>query len=234
MMPPLQSRASPNQGLLITQERVVSIIRRILQVHGINKATERLEQLNAMFCDEPGWHETKLAIEDMFIAYNEEIKRQEELLRKMEIMQFANAFRNQSSDSHKQESSQTPEHPKKTYSDAHVKRCLEKLMKARTDKGKFIFNKQAHWQAVFRILSDKNMFRNDDFDGFDSYINRVMPANVNMRYTKPSVKNISQTPYAKPLDDWKYDPELMKKIRPFYSMQAVALCFKELLETTDE
>ena len=83
---------------------------------------------------------------------------------------------------------------------------------------------------MFRILSDFGKFADDDFDGFDSWVHRVVPPELARLYSKQSVKNISQTLFNKPFDKWVYDPELMKKREPYDRMEQIARRFKELLE----
>jgi len=61
-----------------------------------------------------------------------------------------------------------------------------------------LFNLQGHWQAVYRILVDKGYCRDSDFDGFDAFIRRVMPDEVNKPYKKDSVRNINKTSFNKP------------------------------------
>lgn len=93
-----------------------------------------------------------------------------------------------------------------------------------------LFNFQGHWQAVYRILVDKGFCHDSDFDGFDSFIKRVMPMEVNKPYSKPSVKQISQTDFNKPFAEWTFDPFTSKTRRPFDRMFAVAQRFLEILE----
>ncbi len=110
-----------------------------------------------------------------------------------------------------------------------IRNCIALLMKERLGD-KPLFNRQNHWQAIYRILVDKGYCRDSDFEGFDLFIKKVMPAEVNKPYKKGSVKQISQTDYNKPFDKWKYDGETSGKYEIFARMQAVARRFKELLE----
>ena len=93
-----------------------------------------------------------------------------------------------------------------------------------------LFNLQAHWQAVYRILVDKGYCRDSDFDGFDAFIRRVMPEEVNKPYKKDSVRNINKTSFNKPFDRWRYDPGDYGTRKPYDRMVAIARCFKEILE----
>ena len=93
-----------------------------------------------------------------------------------------------------------------------------------------LFNLQAHWQAVYRILVDKGYCRDSDFDGFDAFIRTVMPEKVNKPYKKDSVKQISQTDFVKAFDKWAFDTVTSKTHKPFDRMVAVAQRFRRILE----
>ena len=110
-----------------------------------------------------------------------------------------------------------------------IRRCIALLMEERY-KGEPLFNQRNHWQAVYRILVDKGYCTDSDFDGFDVFIKRVMPEEVNKPYSKPSVKQISQTDFCKPFEEWAFDPATSKTRRPFDRMVAVAQRFLEILE----
>lgn len=107
--------------------------------------------------------------------------------------------------------------------------CIAQLMEERVGDGS-LFNRQSHWQAVYRILVDKGYCRDSDFDGFDAFIRAVMPEKVNKPYRKDSVKIISQTDFNKPFDKWRYDSKTSGTRKPFERMCSVAGRFKELLE----
>ena len=93
-----------------------------------------------------------------------------------------------------------------------------------------LFCLQGHWQAVYRILVDKGYCRDSDFDGFDAFIRRVMPEEVNKPYKKDSVRNINKTSFNKPFDRWRYDPNDYGTRKPFERMVAIARRFKEILD----
>ena len=93
-----------------------------------------------------------------------------------------------------------------------------------------LFNLQGHWQAVYRILVDKGFCRDSDFDGFDAFIRRVMPEEVNKPYKKESVKQISQTDFVKPFVEWSFDIQTSKTRRPSDRMVTIARRFREILE----
>ncbi len=117
-----------------------------------------------------------------------------------------------------------------------IRLCITLLMNERfkvTKKDKEVeeplFNLQNHWQAIYRILVDKNYCKDSDFDGFDLFIKKVMPSEVNAPYKKSSVKQISQTDFNKPYEKWKYDPQTSGTLKPYERMKAVAQRFLEIL-----
>ena len=112
---------------------------------------------------------------------------------------------------------------------ALIRHCISLLMLERYGDEP-LFNQQSHWQAIYRILVDKGYCRDSDFDGFDIFIRSVMPEEVNKPYRKESVKNISQTDFGKPFEQWRFDPETSKTRKPYDRMVAVAQRFKEILE----
>ena len=118
-----------------------------------------------------------------------------------------------------------------------IRRSLEKLMQERitVKKGgkevvEFLFNRQNHWQGVYRILVDKKYCKDSDFEGFDIFILKVMPDQVNKPYKKDSVKQISKTDFNIPFEKWKYDGETSGNRKVYDRMYAVVNRFKELLE----
>ena len=113
-----------------------------------------------------------------------------------------------------------------------IRKCIALLMAERYSDEP-LFNLQVHWQAVYRILVDKGYCRDSDFDGFDVFIKRVMPDNVNKPYKKDSVKRISQTDFVKSFTKWSFDTETSKTRKPYDRMVAVAARFLEILEEND-
>lgn len=118
-----------------------------------------------------------------------------------------------------------------------IKRSLERLMqeriKVKKNRKEFeepLFYLQNHWQGVYRILVDKKQCQDADFEGFDSYINNLMPDVVNKPYTIESVKQISKTDYNIPFEKWKYDGETSGKRKVYERMYEVTKRFKEILE----
>ena len=110
-----------------------------------------------------------------------------------------------------------------------IRRCITLLMQEKCGNEP-LFNQQNHWQAVYRILVDKGYCRDSDFDGFDTFIRTVMPEEVNKPYSKGSLKQISQTDFVRPFNEWKYDVLTSKTRKPYDRMVAVTRRFKEILE----
>lgn len=118
-----------------------------------------------------------------------------------------------------------------------IRKCIALLMKINIKvikNGKEVeeplFKLQNHWQAIYRILVDKHFCKDSDFDGFDLFIKKVMPNQVNAIYRKASVKQISQTDFNKPFVKWKFDSETSGTLRPFERMKEVAQRFLDILE----
>ena len=109
-----------------------------------------------------------------------------------------------------------------------IRHCIALLMQEKHGN-EALFNKQSHWQAVYRILVDKEYCCDSDFDGFDAFIRAVMPENVNKPYTKASVKQISQTDFVKPFKKWTFDHQTSKTRKPFDRMVTVAQRFLEIM-----
>ena len=110
-----------------------------------------------------------------------------------------------------------------------LKKCIALLMDERYGDEP-LFNQQSHWQAVYRILVDKDYCRDSDFDGFDTFIRTVMPDKVNKPYKKDSVKQISQTDFTLPFERWHYDPQTSMTRKPYDRMVTIATRFKQILE----
>ena len=110
-----------------------------------------------------------------------------------------------------------------------IRQCIAKLMTEQYGD-KPLFDIQGHWQAVYRILVDKEYCQDSDFNGFDAFIKRVMPENVNKPYKRDSVRNINKTDFNKPFVKWEYNAVTSGKREPYDRMVAVASRFKAILE----
>lgn len=121
-------------------------------------------------------------------------------------------------------------HQAKTQSqEERIRECIALLMTERYGEEP-MFCLQGHWQAVYRILVDKGYCRDSDFDGFDAFIRRVIPEEVNKPYKKDSVRNINKTSFNKPFDRWRYNPDDYGTRKPFERMVTIARRFKEIME----
>ena len=121
-------------------------------------------------------------------------------------------------------------HQAKTqFQEERIRQCIALLMMERYGDEP-LFCLQGHWQAVYRILVDKGYCRDSDVDGFDAFIRRVMPKEVNKPYKKDSVKQVSKTDFALPFERWHYDPQTSTTRKPYDRMVAIATRFKEILE----
>lgn len=110
-----------------------------------------------------------------------------------------------------------------------IRQCIAQLMTEQYGD-KPLFNLQGHWQAVYRILVDKKYCQDSDFNGFDVFIKKVMPKNVNKPYKRDSVRNINKTDFNKPFAKWTYNAATSGKREPYDRMVAVASRFKAILE----
>ena len=226
--------ATPEQGLMITQEMVINKVMNTLEVYGLNKAIEKIEDFKRALSDFPGWRATEEKLEEIIKAYRKEEKKARELEQKNlnQIAMYMTSMANQTA-TQQPAACQEPI-PKQPPSDKLIRRCLELLMEKRDAKGKPLFRNKYHWQAVFCILAGKLHFSRNDYDYFDGLMKRIIPDKVNAPYSYSALKSISQTPYFKPLEEWKFDEKMMKKKDPFDRMQAIAENFQQLLETTPE
>ena len=78
------------------------------------------------------------------------------------------------------------------------------------------------------------MYGDDDFDYFDRLIKRVMPCKVNASYSRPSVKNISQTLFNKPFVKWRFESGGKTRREPYDRMVAIVERFIMLLEAPEK
>ena len=208
-----QPRASPDVGMTTLQKMMAKTVDYYLSNGGADVARAEIRSLAPTFSFMDDWPQAfrwAMASIDAF----EKTERIRAIEREWELQQ---------------ERIETMPMTKPDLTDGNICRCLERLMEEEWKPGKRLFNKQSHWQAVFRVMSDAGLFADDDFDGFDSWVKRTIPLELRRLYSKQSVKNISQTLFCKPLKQWKYDPTLMKKREPFDRMKQIAERFGQLL-----
>lgn len=224
---------SPSTGLSTIQKTVAETVEHYLQHGGPNVARAEVRAIAATFSYRDDWPPAyrwaleRISQAEMAAQMETEMREQQKLNNLMTSMMAA-AHQQTFPPANSMVSSTADEVP--DLSDSHICHCLERLMAEEWKPDELLFNKKSHWQALFRILSDFGKFADDDFDGFDSWVHRVVPPELARLYSKQSVKNISQTLFNKPFDKWVYDPELMKKREPYDRMEQIARRFKELLE----
>ena len=206
-----QTIASPDEGMTAFQQMVAEMVDYYLANGGADVTRAEIRNLAPIFSFKNDWPQAyRWAMARVDAFEKAERRRAEE----RELQRMDNMMKTMM---------------KPDLSDDNICRCLERLMVEEWKPGERLFNKQTHWQAVFRIMSDAGLFADDDFDGFDSWVKRTIPPELRRLYSKQSVKNISQTLFCKPLRQWKYDPSLMKKREPFDRMKRIAERFEQLL-----
>lgn len=223
---------SPSTGLSTIQKMVAETVEYYLQHGGPSVARAEVRAMAATFSfmdDWPPayrWAMERISQAEKAEQMETEMREQQKLTGLMTSMMAA--AHQQTLPPAASTASDVPD-----LTDDHICQCLEQLMKEEWRPGELLFNKQSHWQAVFRILSDADKFADDDFDGFDSWVRRTLSPDLRRLYTKQSVKNISQTLFCKPFIRWEYDPKLMKKREPYVRMERIARRFRELLGSGD-
>lgn len=224
-----QTIASPDEGMTAFQQMVAEMVDYYLANGGADVARAEIKNLAHTLSFKDDWPQAYRWAMTRIDAFEkaERIKDEEREQQRLVNMMMTMMGIAQQSVAHQIPPSTTPF--KLDLSDDNICRCLKRLMGEEWKPGKQLFNKQTHWQAVFRVLSDAGLFADDDFDGFDSWVKRTIPSELRRLYSKQSVKNISQTLFCKPLRQWKYDPTLMKKREPFDKMKRIAERFEQLL-----
>lgn len=206
-----QTIASPDEGMTAFQKMVAEMVDYYLANGGADVTRGEIRNLAPIFSFKNDWPQAyRWAMARVDAFEKAERRRAEE----RELQRMDNMMKTMM---------------KPDLSDDNICRCLERLMVEEWKPGERLFNKQSHWQAVFRIMSDAGLFADDDFDGFDSWVKRTIPSELRRLYSKQSVKNISQTLFCKPFRQWKYDSTLMKKRDPFDRMKRIAERFEQLL-----
>ena len=220
------------EGLTAFQQLVVETMEYNFANGGAAEARAEIKRMGAMFSYRDEWPKAFRIGMAVIESYEKEERRQaeeQEQLRMNKMMMAMMSMAQQSAS--RQMETQPPPHQQETdLSDHHIQWCLERLMDEKLPSGEPLFNQRSHWQAVFRILADKKLYADSDFDYFDDLMIRVMPLHVNSPYTRASVKMISQTEFNVPFERWVYRPEFSKTRKPFDRMFKIAQRFKQLLE----
>lgn len=216
-----QSRASPSAGINIAHRVMQDVLTAYLPTGGPAVARAEIEKAKEVLKIYDGWKD----------AYNEamasirEREKEERLEHDRHLMSLMGMGMTQ-------QAAQQPKqlNKKGELKQEQIRRALERLMEEKTATGEKLFNQQTHWQAVFRTLVDYRVCKITDIKWFVSYVDDLKLARVNKPCTHQTVKNISQTEYAEPVEKWHFDPDIPGDRLSFDRMKAVALRFAELLE----
>ena len=105
-----------------------------------------------------------------------------------------------------------------------VRRGLQLLMQQRTPDGRYLVTRKVHWQAVYRVLVDEGWYDASlGYAGFVDYIRSVAPpGGFRIMPDVETIRHISQTLYARPFRDWRYDAAYGTKRWAYERMRAVA------------
>ena len=102
--------------------------------------------------------------------------------------------------------------------------ALNLLMHHRTPDGRYLVTRKVHWQAVYRVMVDGGWYDASlGYAGFVDYIRSVAPpGGFRIMPDVETIRHISQTLYARPFRDWRYDAAYGTKRWAYERMRAVA------------
>ena len=105
-----------------------------------------------------------------------------------------------------------------------IAESLSKLMNYRGLDGRYLVTRKVHWQAVYRVLVDEGWYDASlGYAGFVDYIRSVAPpGGFRIMPDVETIRHISQTLYARPFRDWRYDAAYGTKRWSYERMRAVA------------
>ena len=105
-----------------------------------------------------------------------------------------------------------------------VRRGLLLLMECKAPDGRYLMTRKVHWQAVYRVLVDEGWYDASlGYAGFVDYIRSVAPpGGFRIMPDVETIRHISQTLYARPFRDWRYDAAYGTKRWTYERMRAVA------------
>ena len=111
--------------------------------------------------------------------------------------------------------------------------ALNLLLDYRTPDGRYLVTRKVHWQAVYRVLVDEGWYDASlGYAGFVDYIRSVAPpGGFRIMPDVETIRHISQTLYARPFHDWRYDAAYGTKRWTYERMRAVAEVLQSCLET---
>ena len=104
-------------------------------------------------------------------------------------------------------------------------------MHHRDADGRYLVTRKVHWQAVYRVLVDEGWYDASlGYAGFVDYIRSVAPpGGFRIMPDVETIRHISQTLYARPFRDWRYDAAYGTKRWAYERMRAVAEVFQSCL-----
>ena len=110
--------------------------------------------------------------------------------------------------------------------------ALNLLMHHRTPDGRYLVTRKVHWQAVYRVLVDEGWYDASlGYAGFVDYIRSVAPpGGFRIMPDVETIRHISQTLYARPFRDWRYDAAYGTKRWAYERMRTVAEALMTFLE----
>ena len=213
---------------------VVETVKDYLDNGGPEVARAELERMSITFRKNKAWPQACCDAEALINQHlMKQLQQQQQDLSNMLLSMMAASQKLAAPQPNTQHPTPATQQPTPNLSVSHICWSLKTLQAEEYKNGKPLFTQANHWQAVFRILVDQGMFRDNDYDGFDEWMHNNIPKELSTNYNKNSVKNISQTLYNKPLERWTYDPALEKTRQPFERMQTIAKRFLELLFLPD-
>jgi hypothetical protein len=112
-----------------------------------------------------------------------------------------------------------------------IAKTLEALLQYKEPDGRYLVTRKVHWQAVYRVLVDEGWYDASlGYAGFVDYIRSVAPpGGFRIMPDVETIRHISQTLYARPFRDWRYDAAYGTKRWAYERMRAVAEVFQSCL-----
>ena len=106
------------------------------------------------------------------------------------------------------------------------------LMECKAPDGRYLVTRKVHWQAVYRVLVDEGWYDASlGYAGFVDYIRSVAPpGGFRIMPDVETIRHISQTLYARPFRDWRYDAAYGTKRWTYERMRAVAEALQSCLK----
>ena len=109
-------------------------------------------------------------------------------------------------------------------SDERLTLALKRLLHYREADGRYLVTRKVHWQAVYRVLVDEGWYDASlGYAGFVDYIRSVAPpGGFRIMPDVETIRHISQTLYARPFAQWRYDAAYGTKRWAYERMRRVA------------